>query len=300
MDMNISEIELSHLRYFLVLAEELHFGRAAGRLHIAQPPLTRHIHLLEDRLGCVLFERTTRRTRLSAAGMALVPRARAIVAEAERTFAAVERVARGEAGELTVATAPSLMLGALPGVIRGYRKRYPGVRFRLLEMASSAILDAVRAGTADLGFVRGLDKDPEMETLLQWAEPMVAVVGRDHRLAKAGGAELRDLRAEPFVFFARQLGPYFYDEVMGYCRKAGFVPEVREEARQWSSVVSLVAAGLGVSVAPAPVAGLMPRAVRYLPLAGVRTSARVVGARGAGSGAARGHFLEAARVAGMG
>jgi DNA-binding transcriptional LysR family regulator len=295
--MNAASIELSHLRYFLVLAEELHFGRASQRLHMAQPPLTRHIRLLEERLGCALFERSTRRTRLTAAGTALVARARGIVAEADRTFAAMERVGRGEEGELTVATAPSLMLGALPGVIRGYRRKYPGVRFRLLEMASSAILQAVREGTADLGFVRGLDRDPEVETLLEWAEPMVAVVGRDHDMARAGRATLRQLKGEPFVFFARELGPYFYDEVMGYCRKAGFVPVVAEEARQWSSVVSLVAAGMGVSVAPAPVASLLPRAARYLPLAGVQTAARVVGARG---GAAQARFLDAARAAYVG
>ena len=293
--MNEADIELSHLRYFLVVAEEQHFGRAALRLNMAQPPLTRHVQVLEERLECVLFERTTRATRLTPAGALLAQRARGIIVEADKTFQELLKVGRGEEGQLSVATAPSLMLSALPSVIRAYRKEFPRVAFRLSEMASSAILQAVRTGSADLGFVRGMDEDPEIETLFQWAEPMVAMVPLDHELAGRPGISIGLLRAERFVFFPRDLGPSFYDEMLEFCEKAGFVPAVAQEARQWSSIISLVSAGMGVSIGPQSVAALMPEAVRFLPVKNMRTSVRVVGGRGSRSNAAVASFL---RVAG--
>jgi DNA-binding transcriptional LysR family regulator len=295
--MDVHDIELSHLRYFVVLAEELHFGRAARRLHMAQPPLTRQIKLLEERLECVLFERTSRSTRLSAAGELLLLRARAILTEADYAFEALRSAGRGEEGYLTVATAPSLMLDALPRVIRTYRKQYPRIAFRLTEMASSAILQAVGAGSTDLGFVRGLDKDPEIVTHLQWQEEMMAILPHDHPLAARTSLKVAQLRKEPFVFFPRDLGPSFYDEVIGFCTKAGFAPKVEQDARQWSSIVSLVSAGMGVSVGPRSVAALLPGAVCYVPLAKVKTTARAVGGKRGGGNPALVHFLAVARDA---
>ncbi len=282
--MSLASIELTHLRYFIALAEELHFGRAAERLHMAQPPLTRQIQLLEGRLECQLFERTSRATRLTEAGAQFLERARAIVAEADAALREMQRVGRGEEGTLRLATAPSLMLGALPHWIRKFRKRYPGVEFRLAEMASSAILEAVRAGTADLGLIRGMDKAVEIETHLRWKEGMAAIVPKEF----PAGAEmrLRELRGEPFVFFPRALGPSFYDEVMGQCRRAGFAPAVTQEARQWSSIISLVSAGMGVSVGPGGVAELLPKAAKFVPLRGFHTTVRVVGRVGATNAAA--------------
>ncbi|HEU0120075.1 MAG TPA: LysR family transcriptional regulator [Bryobacteraceae bacterium] len=270
-------IELSHLRYFLALAEELHFGRAAARLHMAQPPLTRHIRLLESRLQCRLFDRTTRSTRLTPAGELFVARARAILAEADNAFQSMQSLGRGEAGQLTVAAAPSLMLGELPRLIRAFRKRFPAVEFRLSEMATSAILQAVRLGTADLGFVRGLDKDASIRTHWRWREPMFAILPHGHPEAASSSLSIAALRAEPFVFFPRQLGPAFHDEVMAYCRRAGFSPSIVQEARQWSSVIGLVNAGIGVSVGPQSVTALLPKAVRCVPLHNVTTNVRIVG-----------------------
>lgn len=132
-------IELIHLRYFIALAEELHYGRAAERLHMAQPPLTRQIKRLEERLGCRLFDRTTRSTRLTPAGEQFLAKARGIIAQADEAFEAASKAGRGEEGQLTLATAPSLMLGFLPRVIRAFRRKYPGVNFRLNETASSEI-----------------------------------------------------------------------------------------------------------------------------------------------------------------
>jgi DNA-binding transcriptional LysR family regulator len=295
--MDTPDIELSHLRYFIALAEELHFGRAALRLHMAQPPLTRQIQLLESRLQCSLFERNSRSTRLTPAGELLLRRARGLVAEADHTFETLQSVGRGEEGNLTVATAPSLMLSELPRAIRAFRAKYPRVAFRLTEMASSAILQAVRAGAADLGFVRGMDEDPDIQTHLQWGEPMVAMAPHDHALGAKSAVTIAQMRREPFVFFPRDLGPSFYDEVMGFCGRAGFVPSVVQEARQWSSIVSLVSAGMGVSIGPESVASLLPKAVRFLPLKGVRTTVRIVGGRGGSVNAAQENFLGVARRA---
>ena len=286
--MNWKDIELSHLRCFVALGEELHFGRAAARLHMAQPPLTRQIQMIESRLDCSLFARTSRSTRLTPAGDAFLARARAILAEAERTFQAMQRLGRGEEGRLTVATAPSLMLDELPAVIRAFRRKYPAVEFRLEEMASSAILEAVRAGAADLGFVRGRDKDRDTRTHLQWKESMVAIVPR----AFDAGAPfaIARLRTEPFVFFPRHLGPSFFDEVVASCQRAGLTIRVAQEARQWSSILSLVSAGMGVSIGPRSVSALLPKAVRCLALPGVTTTVRVVGGVRAGNPAV-GNFL---------
>ena len=277
--MSLDAIELTHLRYFIALAEELHFGRAAARLHIAQPPLTRQIRLLEERLECLLFERTTRTTRLTPAGADLLDRARTIVAEAEAAMRAVRSLGRGEEGLLRLATAPSLMLGALPHWIRRFRENYPRVELRLSEMGSSAVLGAVRAGTADLGLIRGMDRAREIVTHLEWKEEMAAIVPADFDAGE--GMRLGRLRAEPFVFFPRSIGPSFYDEVMSQCRRAGFTPLVVQEARQWSSIISLVSAGIGVSIGPMGVSELLPNAARFVPLRNFRTSVRLIGRTGA-------------------
>lgn len=292
--MDYPAVELSHLRMFLVLAEELHFGRAAARLNMAQPPLTRQIKLLEQRLHCRLFERTSRSTLLTPAGAQLVERAGAIVADAEQTFQTLQRMGRGEEGQVHLATAPSLMLGSLPHLIRAFRKKYPGVDFRLSEMASSSILQAVHTGAADLGLIRGMDRDAEIETHLRWKEPMVAILPLTYPAAPGVGMPVAQLRSEPFVFFPRRLGPSFYDEVIGHCRQAGFVPEVTQEARQWSSIIGLVSAGMGVSIGPQSVASLSPKAVRCVPLRGFQTTVRLVGRR-RDSNAAVSNFVEMAR-----
>jgi DNA-binding transcriptional LysR family regulator len=152
---DVSGLELTHIRYFVVLAEELHFGRAAQRLHISQPPLTQQIQRLESRIGCPLLRRTSRRVELTEAGRTFCDCGRAVLIEAERAVALTRRVARGEGGALTLATAPSLMLDMLPRAILKFRRRFPSVDLRLREMATSRICDALESGSVDLGLVRG-------------------------------------------------------------------------------------------------------------------------------------------------
>ncbi|MBL8211700.1 MAG: LysR family transcriptional regulator [Bryobacterales bacterium] len=288
-------IELIHLRYFIALAEELHYGRAAERLHMAQPPLTRQIKLLEERLGCRLFDRTTRSTRLTPAGEQFLAKARAIVAQADEAFDAAAKAGRGEEGQLTLATAPSLMLGFLPRVIRAFRRKYPDVNFRLHETASSEILKALRNGSADLGLLRGADRDTQIQTLLRWKEPMVAILPPDHTLARAGGIKLAQLKGEPFVLFPRHVGPAFHDDILRHCLREGFTPMIVQEARQWPSIIALVSAGMGVSVGPETVRDLLPRTASFSTLQGFTTTVRIAAAAGTATNPALHNFMQLVR-----
>lgn len=293
--MSSNSVELSHLRCFVAVAEELHFGRAAERLHMAQPPLTRQIRMLEERLGCRLLERNTRSTRLNAAGTALLERARAILSTTRNSFAEVNRVAAGMEGTLRLSTAPSLMLGDLPWLIRTFRRGFPKIEIRLNETASAAIVDEVRTGATDLGLIRGITNERGIDVHLRRSEPMVAILPRDHTLAAAKSIDAARLRKDRFVFFPKFVGPSFHDEVMAHFLRAGFSPQIETEARQWPSIISLVSAGFGVSVGPASVGKLMPGTARFVPLRGFSTSVELLGRTGDLSPAAK-NFLAIART----
>jgi len=248
------QIELRHLRYFLAVAETLHFSKAAERLGMAQPPLSQQIKRLEQLLGHRLFDRTTRGVQLTAAGRLLAERARGALERIQDDLTQVARVARGEEGTLTVGFSGSVMFTELPRAIESFRRRYPKVELRLQELVTSAQIAALVDGTLDLGFLR--DGDPtegvQMSTVLK--EPYVAVLPQGHRLAARPSLRVKDLRNEPFIFFARQMGPLAYDRTMACCEHHGFHPEIVQEAPQWPTLVRLVAAGIGVSLAPACIA----------------------------------------------
>ena len=264
-------MDLRQLRYFLTVSEELHFGRAAERLGIAQPPLTLTIQKLERELGCELFLRG-RQTQLTEAGTKLAEEARLVLDQAEHAAESTRRVARGESGELRVGVPPSVMLTKLPAAIRMYRLRYPKVAFTLREMGTAAIERALVDRTIDLGFLRESRGPQSLRSDLFLTEPLVAVLPAIHPLAKQKALRLQALRKEPFVFFPRRIGPAFYDVLLGECGDAGFVPNIVQEATQWQTVISLVEAGMGVSVAPACVEKFAWSGVVYhrLPVQGTR------------------------------
>jgi DNA-binding transcriptional LysR family regulator len=243
-------MDLRQLRYFLTVAEELHFGRAAERLGIAQPPLTLSIQKLERELGCSLLVRG-RQTQLTEAGTKLAAEARLVLDQAEHAAEATRRIARGESGELRVAVPPSVMMTKLPRMIRDFRRRYPGVTFTLREMGTAAIEQALLSRSIDLGFLRESSGPITLRSRLLFTEAVVAVLPAAHALAKKKVLALEALAKEPFVFFPRRIGPAFHDELVSACVEAGFVPSIVQEATQWSTVVSLVEAGMGVSLAPA-------------------------------------------------
>lgn len=248
------EIELRHLRYFLTVAETLHFSKAAERLSMQQPPLSQQIKRLEQLLGHRLFDRTTRGVKLTLAGQLLAERARSTIDKVQDDLAQVRRLGRGEAGTLTVGFSGSVMFTSLPAAIESYRRLYPKVELRLREMVTSAQIPALLDGTLDLAFLRDGDgaEGIEMTTLLK--EHYVAALPQSHALARKRSLRVADLRNEPFILFARRMGPLAFDRTMACCEASGFRPNIVQEAPQWPTLVRLVGAGLGVSLAPACVA----------------------------------------------
>lgn len=262
-----TEIDLRHLRYFVAVAEELHFGRAAARLHIAQPPLSQQIKQLERNVGHALFVRTSRSVTLTAAGQELLDRARRLLSRVDEDLNAVRRVGRGELGALTIAfTGSAILSNPLPEAIRLYRRKYPEVDLRLRELGTMLQIDALRDGSIDLGFLRdpGPFEGLVIEELLR--EPFVAVLPSRHPLAKLRVVPVAKLRGEPFVFHRRGIGPLAFDRTMAVCRHAGFLPEIVQEAPQWPTAIRLVESGLGVSIAPACVAKLETMGVAFRPI----------------------------------
>jgi len=232
---------------------------------MAQPPLSQQIGRLEEMLGCALFTRRPR-VALTPAGEVLLGVARRSLAQVAQGMETTRRAGRGEAGVLTVGFAASVMLAPLPAVIRAFRDRHPGVELRLRELSTSAQVQALADGTIDLGFLREPAPDPGIASESLVREPFVAVLPPAHPLAGRRGIPLDALAEEPFVHFPREVAPTLHDQVMALCRQAGFAPRVVQVAQEWLTIVGLVEAGLGVSLAPASFRRLRWGGVRYLPL----------------------------------
>ncbi|AXC13071.1 Chromosome initiation inhibitor [Acidisarcina polymorpha] len=246
-----SEIELRHLRYFVAVAEELHFGRAASRLHLAQPPLSQQIRKLEEIVGYPLFLRTTRAVKLTAAGEIFLERARRTLRSVIEDLAEARSVGRGELGALRVGFISSGMLTPLPSMLGEYRRKHPRVDLQLREGFSSEMTQALLDSLIDVAFLRdgGEVEGLEAETLS--SEPFVAVLPAHHALAKSRTLSAAVLRDEPFVLFSPRAGRLAYEKTASLCEAHGFRPRVVQEAPQWFTVLRLVGAGLGVSIAPA-------------------------------------------------
>ena len=257
------DIELRHLRYFLAVADTLHFSQAAERLGIAQPPLSQQIRRLEQLLGHRLFDRTTRGVKLTLAGQLLAERARSTLEKVHDDVEQVRRLGRGEEGTLAVGFSGSVMFTELPAAIEIYRRRYPKVELRLRELHTSAQIAALLDGTLDLAFLRDGDRTEGIEMSVLVREPYVAVLPQSHRLARKRALRAADLKDEPFILFPRRMGPLAFDRTIACCQRNGFHPNIVQEAPQWTTLVSLVAAGLGVSLAPACVANVAVRGAAY-------------------------------------
>jgi len=246
-------LELRHFRYFVAVAEELHFGRAARRLHISQPPLSQQIQAMEAHLGATLFHRSRRRVELTEAGALLLGEARKALAQAELAEATVRRASKGEVGSLQIGfTGSSPFNEVMPRLVGRFRRAWPDVQLSLREMSTAAQLDALAEGTLDIGFARpGTEVNlPEVELRLVQREPLLAAFNTDHPLAARDRVAMADLAGQPFILHPRQIGTGLYDRVMGLAAAAGFTPQVVIEAHQMSGIVSLAAIGLGVSVVP--------------------------------------------------
>ncbi len=265
-------IDLRQLRYFVAVAEQLHFGRAAQRLGMAQPPLTQQIQKLERKLGYQVFVRQSRKIVLTEAGRVLVEEAVRILRGCDDAIERARRAGRGETGRIVLGTPPSVMLTALPGAIRRFRDRFHDVEIALRELSTSAIADALVAGALDVGFLREVESVGSLPSTVFLRESVVAVLPKAHPLARRPRLALKHLAREPFVLFPRRLGSAFYDRLLSFCVTAGFTPNVVQEATQWQSVVACVETGLGVSLAPACVQRFRWPSVVYRPLPGLVTS----------------------------
>jgi DNA-binding transcriptional LysR family regulator len=259
-------IELRHLRSFLAVAEELHFGRAAARLQMAQPPLSQQVRRLERELGVELFRRNRRHVELTPAGSALVPEARRTLAASERAIAVVAAVAAGASGRLALGFVGSLAHGVLPLLVRELRQQAPEIEIAVREANTSQQIDLLRLGLLDAGLVRPPIRAAGVEIEVVGREPLRAVLPDDHPLAGARSLPLGALRDAPFVLFPRAIGPGLYDQIVGLCRAAGFSPNVVYESGATATMVAMVEAGVGVSVLPASHAGT--GSARFVPLQG--------------------------------
>jgi DNA-binding transcriptional LysR family regulator len=248
------------------VAEELHFGRAAVRLQMAQPPLSQQVRRLERELGVELFRRNRRHVELTPAGSALLPEAHRTLAAADRALAVVSAVAAGSSGRLVLGFVGSLAHGVLPLLVRELRQQAPEIEISLREANTAQQMELLRLGLLDAGLVRPPIEAEGIEIEVVGHEPLRAVLPEEHPLAGASAIRLEQLRDEPFVLFPRTIGPGLYDQILGLCRDAGFSPNVVYESSATATMVAMVEAGVGVTVLPAShfVAG----SSRFLPLAG--------------------------------
>lgn len=261
-----ADMELRQLRYFVAVAEELHFGRAAERLHMSQPPLSTQVRRLEREIGADLLRRSTRRVTLTTAGEAFYARALSVL---EALDAAVEEAREADAGRrgaLRVGFVSSANFSVLPPAIRSFREDRPGVRLDLRPLPSSEQIAALHAGTIDLGLLRlpALGTGLRLETVL--SEPFVVVVPRWHRLAERQALDISDFADEPMVLFPYQQMPGFVGQVLQMFDAAGRAPRIAQQAIHHETAIGLVAAGVGLSILPASAARISTPDVRCVPL----------------------------------
>ncbi|OBY23953.1 LysR family transcriptional regulator [Pseudomonas aeruginosa] len=247
-------MELRHLRYFIAIAEELHFGRAAERLGISQPPLSQQIQALEEEIGARLFERTNRRVELTDAGRLFLDESRQVLAQVDKAVLLARRAHLGELGELKIGfTSSAPFTSTIPSSIHAFRKAYPDVHLDLQEMSSRQVLKALLEESLQVGVIRPLALPDAVHWVELFREPLVAVLRADHPLAAGSedGLAIAALAEEPFVFFPRSYGTGLYDQVIALTRQAGFSPRIAQEASEAMTIIGLVSAGLGVSILPA-------------------------------------------------
>lgn len=278
-------MELRHLRYFIAVAEELHFTRAAERLHIGQPPLSHAIQTLEADVGARLFERTKRWVRLTEAGKLFLTDARRILAMSEQAAETARRAQRGEAGELRIGFTYSTPFTPLfATVINRYRSQFPAVSLSLHELATLRQLDGLAERALDLGFIRptesAISESIALTTLRE--DRLLLVLPADHPLAAQEAVAIRELAAMPFVMYPQNAGTGIYPQIVRLCRAAGFVPRVAHEVAESSTIIGLVAAGCGVSVLPASFDRIRMDGVCYRPILDRAATTTLLLARRAG------------------
>ncbi len=251
------------LRYFLAVAGELHFGRAAQRLNMAQPPLSAQIKQLETDLGVLLFERTKRRVALTAAGKVLQTEAKQILQALELARQKTQQAGRGEAGQLTIAFVSSAMYSVLPPWLSAFRKQYPEVELTLQEATTTEQLEGLQAHRLDIGFVRPPVSHNNIGSKTVWQEPLLVALPEAHPLSQHNEIAIAHLANEEFILTLRPSATDLYDKIMAFCQQANFSPNVVQTAEQLQTVLGLVAAQLGIAILPAAAQKLRREGVCY-------------------------------------
>lgn len=259
-------MDIRHLRYFLAVAEELHFTRAARRLFIGQPPLSQQIRQLEDEVGVALFIRGTRSVSLTEAGQAFMPHAYAALESTKKAKVAAKLAAAGELGTLRIGfTSAASFNPVVPASISTFREAYPEIDLVLKEECSSILFSELESQNLDIAFLRPSDSQREKLTGYEFlTEPLCVALPATHRLGGRSTLRLEELSRDPFILYPRANGSLLYDSIIAGCRMAGFSPHVVQEAPQMGSTVNLVAAGVGVAVVPESMRQLHPKGVIYI------------------------------------
>jgi DNA-binding transcriptional LysR family regulator len=270
-----SDIELRHLRYFVAVAEELHFGRAAERLHLAQPPLSQQIRKLEELLGYPLFLRTSRSVKLTDAGEVFLQRARRTLRNVQRDLEETRTIGRGDVGSLHIGFIGSAVLSTLPGIFRTYRRAFPHVRLHLHESFTSMVMEGLENGSLDAGILRDSDPAEGLNVTTILSEPFVAVLPASHACARQKSISPASLRGDPFIYYPRSAGARAYEKPLTLFEEHGFRPQVAQEASNWLTILRLIGAGLGVTIAPACVRKIAFAEVVCLPFRGAKAVSNI-------------------------
>ena len=268
-------IDLKSLYYFTVLAREKHFGMAAKKIGIEQPPLSIQIKKLEKLIGAELFDRKSRQIQLTPVGEMLLPEADKLLEQSFQLTEKVKSVGRGEAGILHIGFATSTIFSGLTSAIQKHKKLYPKVELRLQELSSAAQIEALRNGIIDIGLIReaGTQEGIVCHEIIK--ETFIAVLSNQHPLAKKNTIKLKELEKEPFVHFPRAVAPALYDKVNTVFVKGGFYPNIVQEAYEWQTIVGLVEANIGVSICPASFQKLKIGKVQYRPISDITTKTSI-------------------------
>ncbi len=268
-------MELRHLRYFVAVAEELHFGRAATRLLIVQPSLSQQIRQLEDELGFPLLRRTKRSVELTDAGKVFLAAAQHILAQVQEAKRAALRAYRGEVGRLVIGYISSSTYDLLPVILRAYRERFPHVEIVLRELTTPAQVRALEEDEIQVGLLRLPISTPILDVEVVRREPIVCVLPEEHPLAQRERIAVPMLALEPFVLQSRQQGGGYYVQLMKLCLASGFSPNVVQEVTETHTIVGLVAAGIGVSLVPRSIRNMRSQGIVYRELEGEATMTEI-------------------------
>jgi DNA-binding transcriptional LysR family regulator len=256
-------MELRHLRYFVVLAEELNFGRAAARLHISQPPLTRQIQQLEEKIGACLFLRTTRGVELTTAGKTLLEEAQRILGMVKVATERTGKAARGQIGRLDVGIFGSAILNHIPRLLLEFRNHYPEVEIALYPMTKAEQLEALRAHQITVGFNRHVPKEADIVVETVYFEPLVIALNRKHPLAQQKSIRIADIVDQPLIVYPRNTRTSFAQDVLSLIHEEGGVPQVVQEVADVVTAIALVASGFGICVTPQAASSLKLPGVVY-------------------------------------